>query len=127
MAGEGRQRWQQGGGGGSGCCRALLWRERGSTASVCSVLQGCRAAAWRCPCVPAIIAGGALLSLLLLCCCCAGITEALVIVTPFEVVKIRLQQQKGLSKEMLKYKVGGSGSRGGAAAAAAAGGARAEV
>jgi hypothetical protein len=26
-------------------------------------------------------------------------------VTPFEVVKIRLQQQKGLSKEMLKYKV----------------------
>jgi hypothetical protein len=35
----------------------------------------------------------------------AGITEALVIVTPFEVVKIRLQQQKGLSKESLKYKV----------------------
>lgn len=34
----------------------------------------------------------------------AGITEALVIVTPFEVVKIRLQQQKGLSKEALKYK-----------------------
>jgi len=32
----------------------------------------------------------------------AGVTEALVIVTPFEVVKIRLQQQKGLSN--LKYK-----------------------
>ncbi len=35
----------------------------------------------------------------------AGITEALVIVTPFEVVKIRLQQQRGLSKELLKYRV----------------------
>ncbi|KAK9829199.1 hypothetical protein WJX72_004446 [[Myrmecia] bisecta] len=35
---------------------------------------------------------------------CAGITEALVIVTPFEVVKIRLQQQKGTSKELLRYK-----------------------
>lgn len=34
----------------------------------------------------------------------AGITEALVIVTPFEVVKIRLQQQKGLSKSDVKYK-----------------------
>lgn len=34
----------------------------------------------------------------------AGITEALVIVTPFEVVKIRLQQQKGLSKDQMKYK-----------------------
>ncbi|KAF5835651.1 mitochondrial substrate carrier protein [Dunaliella salina] len=34
----------------------------------------------------------------------AGITEALVIVTPFEVVKIRLQQQRGLAKEQLKYK-----------------------
>ncbi|PNH06570.1 Succinate/fumarate mitochondrial transporter [Tetrabaena socialis] len=34
----------------------------------------------------------------------AGITEALIIVTPFEVVKIRLQQQRGLSKEGLKYK-----------------------
>ena len=34
----------------------------------------------------------------------AGITEALLIVTPFEVVKIRLQQQKGLSKEALHYK-----------------------
>lgn len=35
----------------------------------------------------------------------AGVTEALVIVTPFEVVKIRLQQQRGLSKELLKYRV----------------------
>ena len=35
----------------------------------------------------------------------AGITEALIIVTPFEVVKIRLQQQKGLARELLKYKV----------------------
>ena len=35
----------------------------------------------------------------------AGITEALVIVTPFEVVKIRLQQQRGMSKELLKYRV----------------------
>lgn len=35
----------------------------------------------------------------------AGVTEALVIVTPFEVVKIRLQQQRGLSKNLLKYKV----------------------
>nr|XP_043634331.1 mitochondrial succinate-fumarate transporter 1 [Erigeron canadensis] len=34
----------------------------------------------------------------------AGVIEALVIVTPFEVVKIRLQQQKGLSHELLKYK-----------------------
>lgn len=34
----------------------------------------------------------------------AGITEALIIVTPFEVVKIRLQQQKGVSKENFKYK-----------------------
>ncbi|KAH7510482.1 hypothetical protein FEM48_ZijujUnG0125500 [Ziziphus jujuba var. spinosa] len=34
----------------------------------------------------------------------AGVLEALVIVTPFEVVKIRLQQQKGLSQELLKYK-----------------------
>ena len=34
----------------------------------------------------------------------AGITEALVIVTPFEVVKIKLQQQKGTSKELLRYK-----------------------
>jgi solute carrier family 25 (mitochondrial citrate transporter), member 1 len=35
----------------------------------------------------------------------AGITEALLIVTPFEVVKIRLQQQKGCSVEGLLYKV----------------------
>lgn len=34
----------------------------------------------------------------------AGVLEALVIVTPFEVVKIRLQQQRGLSPEFLKYK-----------------------
>ncbi|GAV73576.1 Mito_carr domain-containing protein [Cephalotus follicularis] len=34
----------------------------------------------------------------------AGVLEALVVVTPFEVVKIRLQQQKGLSLESLKYK-----------------------
>jgi solute carrier family 25 citrate transporter 1 len=34
----------------------------------------------------------------------AGVTEALVIVTPFEVVKIKLQQQKGLALENLKYK-----------------------
>ncbi|KAK6118267.1 hypothetical protein DH2020_048053 [Rehmannia glutinosa] len=34
----------------------------------------------------------------------AGVLEALVIVTPFEVVKIRLQQQRGLSTELLKYK-----------------------
>ena len=35
----------------------------------------------------------------------AGVTEALVIVTPFEVVKIRLQQQRGMAKEQLLYKV----------------------
>lgn len=34
----------------------------------------------------------------------AGTTEALLIVTPFEVVKIRLQQQHGSSKEALKYR-----------------------
>lgn len=34
----------------------------------------------------------------------AGVVEALAIVTPFEVVKIRLQQQKGLSVKDLKYK-----------------------
>ncbi|XP_077233019.1 mitochondrial substrate carrier family protein [Tasmannia lanceolata] len=34
----------------------------------------------------------------------AGVLEALIIVTPFEVVKIRLQQQRGLSPELLKYK-----------------------
>jgi solute carrier family 25 citrate transporter 1 len=39
----------------------------------------------------------------------AGITEALLIVTPFEVVKIRLQQQKGCEKTGLKYKVGWGG------------------
>ncbi len=37
----------------------------------------------------------------------AGVTEALVIVTPFEVVKIRLQQQRGMAKELLKYRVSG--------------------
>lgn len=34
----------------------------------------------------------------------AGITEAILIVTPFEVVKIRLQSQKGTSKATMKYK-----------------------
>ncbi|KAL3510193.1 hypothetical protein ACH5RR_029594 [Cinchona calisaya] len=34
----------------------------------------------------------------------AGVLEALVIVTPFEVVKIRLQQQRGLKPDLLKYK-----------------------
>jgi solute carrier family 25 (mitochondrial citrate transporter), member 1 len=34
----------------------------------------------------------------------AGITEAVLIVTPFEVIKIRLQQQKGLDKSQLKYR-----------------------
>jgi solute carrier family 25 citrate transporter 1 len=34
----------------------------------------------------------------------AGITEAIMIVTPCEVVKIRLQQQQGVAKEALKYK-----------------------
>ena len=34
----------------------------------------------------------------------AGVVEALAIVTPFEVVKIRLQQQKGLALDKLKYK-----------------------
>uniref|UniRef100_A0A0R0KZJ3 Mitochondrial succinate-fumarate transporter 1 n=1 Tax=Glycine max TaxID=3847 RepID=A0A0R0KZJ3_SOYBN len=34
----------------------------------------------------------------------AGVLEAIIIVTPFEVVKIRLQQQRGLSPELLKYK-----------------------
>lgn len=33
----------------------------------------------------------------------SGITEAILIVTPFEVLKIRLQQQKGLDKAHLKY------------------------
>ncbi|KAK9048128.1 hypothetical protein SSX86_018121 [Deinandra increscens subsp. villosa] len=34
----------------------------------------------------------------------AGVIEALAIVTPFEVVKIRLQQQKGTSQDLVKYK-----------------------
>eukprot|EP00850_Spirogloea_muscicola_P014439 SM000103S09531 [mRNA] locus=s103:412815:416468:- [translate_table: standard] len=34
----------------------------------------------------------------------AGVVEALVIVTPFEVVKIRLQQQRGLAVDQLKYR-----------------------
>ena len=34
----------------------------------------------------------------------AGVTEALILVTPFEVVKIRLQQQTGVDKASLKYK-----------------------
>mmetsp|Transcript_14801 Transcript_14801/g.44715 ORF Transcript_14801/g.44715 Transcript_14801/m.44715 type:complete len:315 (+) Transcript_14801:85-1029(+) len=34
----------------------------------------------------------------------AGVTEALMIVTPFEVVKIRLQQQQGTNKAALMYK-----------------------
>ncbi len=38
----------------------------------------------------------------------AGVTEALMIVTPFEVVKIRLQQQQGMNKAALLYKVGDS-------------------
>ena len=33
----------------------------------------------------------------------AGVSEALLIVTPFEVVKTRLQQQKGVDKALLKY------------------------
>ena len=36
---------------------------------------------------------------------CAGITEALVIVTPFEVVKIKLQQQRGMRREDMRYTV----------------------
>lgn len=34
----------------------------------------------------------------------AGVVEALIIVTPFEVVKIRLQQQRGLAPDQLRYK-----------------------
>eukprot|EP00249_Psilotum_nudum_P017729 c26462_g1_i1 orf=169-1116(+) len=34
----------------------------------------------------------------------AGVLEALLIVTPFEVVKIRLQQQRGLSPHLLRYR-----------------------
>lgn len=33
----------------------------------------------------------------------AGVTEAILIVTPFEVIKTRLQQQRGLDKSLLKY------------------------
>ena len=35
----------------------------------------------------------------------AGVSEAMLIVTPFEVVKTRLQQQKGNDKALLKYRV----------------------
>lgn len=35
----------------------------------------------------------------------AGVSEALLIVTPFEVVKTRLQQQRGVDKALLKYRV----------------------
>lgn len=35
----------------------------------------------------------------------AGVSEALLVVTPFEVVKTRLQQQKGSDKALLKYRV----------------------
>lgn len=35
----------------------------------------------------------------------AGATEAVCIVTPFEVVKTRLQAQRGLDKTQMKYKV----------------------
>lgn len=35
----------------------------------------------------------------------AGMTEAVCIVTPFEVVKIRLQQQRGMDRGALKYHV----------------------
>lgn len=34
----------------------------------------------------------------------AGVTEALIIVTPFETIKIRLQGQVGLDPSQLKYK-----------------------
>lgn len=34
----------------------------------------------------------------------AGVTEAMLIVTPFEVVKTRLQQQRGSDKALLKYR-----------------------
>ena len=37
----------------------------------------------------------------------AGVSEALLIVTPFEVVKTRLQQQKGVDPSLFKYKVSG--------------------
>lgn len=35
----------------------------------------------------------------------AGVSEALLIVTPFEVVKTRLQQQRGSDKALMKYRV----------------------
>ena len=35
----------------------------------------------------------------------AGVSEALLIVTPFEVVKTRMQQQKGTDRALLKYRV----------------------
>jgi solute carrier family 25 citrate transporter 1 len=34
----------------------------------------------------------------------AGVSEALLVVTPFEVVKTRLQQQRGVDKALLKYR-----------------------
>ena len=34
---------------------------------------------------------------------CAGVSEALIIITPLETAKIRLQQQRGLDKAALKY------------------------
>jgi hypothetical protein len=36
------------------------------------------------------------------------VSEALLVVTPFEVVKTRLQQQKGVDKALLKYRVRGA-------------------
>lgn len=38
----------------------------------------------------------------------AGVSEALLVVTPFEVVKTRLQQQRGSDKALLKYRVSGA-------------------
>jgi solute carrier family 25 citrate transporter 1 len=35
----------------------------------------------------------------------AGVAEALLVVTPFEVIKTRLQQQRGADKALLKYRV----------------------
>lgn len=35
----------------------------------------------------------------------AGVSEALLVVTPFEVIKTRLQQQRGVDKALLKYRV----------------------
>ena len=48
----------------------------------------------------------------------AGVSEALLIVTPFEVVKTRLQQQKGTDKALLKYRVSGGLAAGRAMGAA---------